>query len=567
MMTRPTIVLILCFSGSLLAGWTLTHRRSAAQGAASHVSSTQTATRIERSRNEERAMVAAAMAPVRAASDRWSAMKAVVELVHRIPPDQISRWLDKKLFQHSDETLKALFYQCLRERYLEIDPEDCIRGMLRSGDEIFMLQQHLAQWAAKDPESVLRLAQEMPDQRKKLVSAAITAFAKSDPERAYQMLGEIRTGTRGGDYYSLDGAYHTLAGNSPGQFLSRCEEWDKNIRETARQAVVNEWIGKDFDGCLNWLKDAPRGKEFFQDVLLSWEKFGGQWVRQLDVLPADWMAAVEKRGSVGSLTRGSEKEWLEADLEGKGFSAAAAQRFRSAALVNLARSHPEEAITRFAALGDVMDRKDVEMNFSLALARKNPELAKQWVESLGDTPNREALEKVIEESQQSPRISTVPPQRTPVEMLRDIADVNKQSSSLDASQWSLEQMGEVSREIGRMSAEQIAILSKKSDALYQFPHSVKAELISRQLALSPQEDQTNVVRNTAQVVSSWGRDDPEKASAWVDSLPAGESRRWAIINLSSHWKRDDPEAAEKWISRLPSEGDRKAAREEVKKPW
>jgi hypothetical protein len=71
------------------------------------------------------------------------------------------------------------------------------------------------------------------------------------------------------------------------------------------------------------------------------------------------------------------------------------------------------------------------------------------------------------------------------------------------------------------------------------------------------------MRAATQLAARWGDEDPNAASKWVSSLPAGEERLWAAKNLASRWADYEPKAAERWMATLP-EADRKAVQDFVK---
>lgn len=61
-------------------------------------------------------------------------------------------------------------------------------------------------------------------------------------------------------------------------------------------------------------------------------------------------------------------------------------------------------------------------------------------------------------------------------------------------------------------------------------------------------------------VVKWAEKDPEAASAWLQTLPAGDAKLWAQKNLATNWAKYDPDATAQWIATLPAD-----ARVEVKK--
>jgi hypothetical protein len=49
-----------------------------------------------------------------------------------------------------------------------------------------------------------------------------------------------------------------------------------------------------------------------------------------------------------------------------------------------------------------------------------------------------------------------------------------------------------------------------------------------------------------------GKESPETAGEWIQSLPDGDAKFYAAKNLKSVWSLYDPEAAERWLKSLPA---------------
>ena len=62
------------------------------------------------------------------------------------------------------------------------------------------------------------------------------------------------------------------------------------------------------------------------------------------------------------------------------------------------------------------------------------------------------------------------------------------------------------------------------------------------------------------LASIWGRQDPQAAARWLDSVTPGASRDAAIRTFTESWFRLSPSQAEAWVARLPAHQDREAAR-------
>ena len=89
------------------------------------------------------------------------------------------------------------------------------------------------------------------------------------------------------------------------------------------------------------------------------------------------------------------------------------------------------------------------------------------------------------------------------------------------------------------------------------PYPALAGEAIRYLAAHPdagnpsQSPAVNTSKLASNLAVAWSRRDPPAASAWVETLPAGETKSWARKNLAANWANYDPDATEQWISALP----------------
>jgi hypothetical protein len=51
----------------------------------------------------------------------------------------------------------------------------------------------------------------------------------------------------------------------------------------------------------------------------------------------------------------------------------------------------------------------------------------------------------------------------------------------------------------------------------------------------------------------WAMEEPRAAADWAQSLPPGDARAWAALNVYNHWRQFDETAARAWWASLPAE--------------
>ena len=99
--------------------------------------------------------------------------------------------------------------------------------------------------------------------------------------------------------------------------------------------------------------------------------------------------------------------------------------------------------------------------------------------------------------------------------------------------------------------EQTRALNALIPALADSDPKGAADMLGRLLATAPKDSDGNLSNAASNLVSTWGRDDPEAAGHWSSSLPEGNMKNNAISNLASNWASEDFDATGKWIDSMP----------------
>ncbi len=502
----------------------------------------------------EQGNVAAAMAPIRAAGDRWAALKAAIDLAHRIPPEEISRWLDAGLFKHPDDILTAAFYRTLRDRFLEIDPIACLTGMRERQIDHNDIWEYARRWAMSDPRAALQAADERPDLRGMLFGHALTALAGTDPAAVFARLDELQADRNLWSRLDDDSVFQALAAQDSLALLERSRTWQDDFSVWARESALCHWAKKDTTACLAWLAKEPDGEAAFLRLVDGYE-VGKSLVRHLHELPPGWVAALGESDSFHNLTQHAGEAWLAADLEGAGMTSEQALKVRVEAVGDLARNDIAKAIAAYRTLEGLEDgaRRDLINKLAPIFADRDAVQARQWAETLDD-PFREAALVQISGKEAPRNLSEYPV----AEVFQQVIEGKLRRYQVSGDYWSPRTTAEAVEAVRALSPEGIRRLAEDSGYL---SHPVSAEIVDRRIAdgLSGPD----MIRSTASTAAHWASEDPAAVSRWVTTLPEGEARRWAVLNLAAGWNRDDPAAVAAWIDGLASETDRAAAREGV----
>jgi hypothetical protein len=128
--------------------------------------------------------------------------------------------------------------------------------------------------------------------------------------------------------------------------------------------------------------------------------------------------------------------------------------------------------------------------------------------------------------------------------------------------WSPAQLNELTTRFQELPAEQrdriAQFVVESSYSINRNAPALAGEAVRHLLTAEPTgaEDERQA-RQLTQLASSnavrWVLQDAEAASAWVNSLPAGDAKLWAQKNMAANWANYDPEAAAQWVQSLPAE--------------
>jgi hypothetical protein len=239
---------------------------------------------------------------------------------------------------------------------------------------------------------------------------------------------------------------------------------------------------------------------------------------------------------------------------------------------HLANHHSEQLID---ALRTIPLQDSTKNQYNLAvklLARKNPTLIPTWLETLPQSPMKQALavEAFISMSKENPAQAMQLVETLPAEiqksgyqgLVRVLTQTNYEQALKFANEHDAETNGELMREIARVSSVTNPVKATEilADASYasrfdegfrsQFVDHTARNFASKELSRAkqwveklPPQDAPMGYRG---LLYTWLKVDSLAASEWLSQQPAGPARDAGAQEIINQIKDTDPETAEQW---------------------
>lgn len=499
------------------------------------------------------------LAAVRTAGSPEERLAATVALANSLTPSEMAAWLGGGWFDIKGGPERLIFRNFLLARLSETDPEAALAMSLQNGVKVDPIL--IASLAEKEPERLIDFFKKHPDQAAEL--EALRAIAANHPTLALQRLQEmVEAGMR------LDGSNKSfkvllqLAASSPAALEAALGSLPLSMRTPAETALCEQKLLTGFSTEVRALWDRPGGWMMFKSILRENQELRGKLLIELPNLPAIWREEITG-DSYSLIRRGDTGKWLDADLEGQGFSARQAGQIRENALSLMVWYNAEEALSRVKGMEMDSGRRQELMGRIFESLGKNPEKAEALIARMSSPEEREQARKSVAagKAQMLARFGEATDIQTanPQEWLERIGGIDPQDSASYApylhqmEQWAPDKLAELSQQFSSLpdaSKPQVARL------LMAGATPVTGDAI-RYLIDNPGTglDGTaiNPVRMASEYASRLAYRDPASASQWVATLPAGEARLWAQKNVAKNWAVYDPQAAGQWVASLPAD--------------
>ena len=581
-MSNPTPIVFraTCVGGFLataMAGWHLAAPRSTSMiGDAGEKQAAAESKRSERKLGDGGipVHVRETMAAIRGAATPEQRMRATIDLARSLPISELELWLEKRWFDSGDSFDFTLFNKIARQRWEAEDREGLIAYYLKSNSP--RAREMLAKLATEDPARALALSFDKSNPGVEM--ATLFAVAAVDTKLALTHLkGMLERGVFDGpnNIYQASSFLQSFAQKDPAALEALLTSMPRQMREMAEGAITGQKLKADFAGALKELMERPDGFKAFEAAYSQGDDLKGGILDHLSELPESWKKQIGK-----SLHRviGQENaaKWLEADLEGMGFTATDAKRVRDLALHYHAIKNPTEALKMLGSMGLSENSRRNVIGNTFRSARGNPKKMEELMAAL-ESEEDMAIARQFVEVKEGGLVSKDPAQiKEPKEWLEAVMSrdtANRLVYLHYMERWPKEKIDASADEFrGMAAAEKSSLALLLADSNFSASgaggaQELKGEAI-RYLVENPPPKEENKGQGGADPFGFGGQadpnsaassyavflaqKDPDAASQWVQTLPAGEARQWAQKNLAKNWAMYDPEAMQQWVATLPS---------------
>ncbi|MEK7950208.1 hypothetical protein [Luteolibacter soli] len=506
------------------------------------------------------------MEKIRQTKDPGERMRETIDLVNSLPVSELRRWLERGWFAAGDGYERKVFTLLAKERWKRDDPEGYVAwGMKHEKDG----RDVLVEWARTDPERMLDFFRKHPDP---MLELQLWATASNlNPGFATNRLLELAK-TGGADpnfnYWPVD-RLAAIIGKADSSLLeAHLGDLPVEWRGKVQGAIVAARLQKDFPGEVARLAEMPDGWKLMETARQNMEGFSLRVLDAVADFPPAWKASMVENAAAFV----NDPRWVDADIEGLGFTAEQARTIRAQAMRMAVYSSPERVLgslheadlteeQRKSVLGSLFHPGSDPTQMAGMLANLKSFELRQLAESMMVPPANEAA-GVAESAE-------VPPKAQGSWMEQAAEQGGSQFIFMQSlANWNSETEASMIADFKALPEEKKRHAAKVIVGGQEYVSDVEAsramsgEAIRYLLAegVSVASSEKPVTEDTpwtqaALHAARWVQEDPLAASQWVLTLPPGEPRDKAIQLLTTTWNRYDPDAAGKWVQGLPS-GDR-----------
>jgi hypothetical protein len=559
------------FLAMVVIGWNFTGGPAGTVGEAPAPAATRSSRPRPSKPPGNRDVSAAKMALIRNAESTAERMRATINLANELPLSEFGKWLGDGWFDLRDGAELMLFSQIVRDRWWREDPEAfMLWNIARKNywDNATLLEV----WIKKDPQRVIDFFKRHPDNIAEL--DALADLAGTHPDLALQRLLEMNNAGLCDDIiFHGDTLIRKLVEKSPAAMESSLDSLKQPVRELAERFLVLEKFKVDYAGELRKLWARPDGFGVYFSIVSKLEGEPGRIVEDLASLPPAWRNSIALDAEAFIDEKSAEK-WWNADLAGVGFSPSEVYDLRARALRELAAKNPETALRGMAVL---MVDVDHEREWSSFVDRSNiienaltahPEKAAELTALLVTEKDREIARTVLGNMPEENDRKAAAKIETPELWLEKTAVISPAMNSTYGAilqKWDsvkLSALGEQFRSLPDEQKQHAATVIASGVSSDDHNPALYGEAI-RYLLIHPAgaplvdpdalpDSEVFWLRESSIYAGNLAVTEPETARDWVQSLPEGEPKLWAQVNLRSIWSQYDPKAADQWFRTLPA---------------
>lgn len=509
----------------------------------------------------------ARLAPVRGAATPEARMRATIDLANSLPVSEFGTWMEGGYFNLRGGAELTLFTKILMERWMKEDPEGLVEWSLKN--DTYQSHELLSKWSEKEPQRAIAFFKSHPHAEQEM--SMLQSLAKSHPDLALRRFLEITaTGVSSGNSSRAYRFMQALAESSPAALEASLASLPPVLRSQAETALSGRRLVSSFATEIRALWELPNGWKIFEENAGQNSKMAAGVFDELANLPPAWRSSLTSN-SYYFIDESTAEKWLNADLTSYGFTPEQEKSLKRNALGQMDRGKPEEIFKRMAEMDlDDDGRRNLISNV-FAFQSQNPEKAEALVALLGSEADRDLARSIIKDRTIDQDESTPDKPEEWLERLGDLDPKNSNPYSLMSAiqNWDPVKLSELKSKFNGMPDDKkqtVAQIITNNDSVSTRGSEIHGMalhyLVSHPVELP--EDQRNsgkdIIAASSGYVVHLALDNPDAATEWIRTLPAGDAKSWAEKNLATNWAQYDPKAVEQWLKTLPV-----SSREEVKK--
>jgi hypothetical protein len=270
----------------------------------------------------------------------------VVALATSLPPSEFAAWVEGDRFNFRKGPELDVFRMILFERWIKEDPASLIPWAIRNNHG--QAGRALIALAKDDPQRLIDHCRANPNAKDEL--QILDEVAKNHPALALQRLQDLSAAGLPSETLQLAKSLLVeLAKSSPAALEATLESLPLDLRREAESALSGQRLVASFSAEIRALWDRPDGWSIFQSNVSDNGELATKMLAQIADLPQSWKARVAEN-YYQFINSKNSKDWFNADLESKGFSASQAKTIKERSLMALASSDPEFALRNLAGL-------------------------------------------------------------------------------------------------------------------------------------------------------------------------------------------------------------------------
>ena len=486
---------------------------------------------------------------IREAPTEQSRILASLNLARTLPLSEAGKWLEQGLFSQREGFALTAFNKALKERWQIEDPEGY--GLWEIGTVYPPDEQRMAELADANPELLLARIRLITDENHR--TKALATLAQSRPDLALAELAKL-------DYAALANSYRlretfkNIALKDPSSLEGTLDELPSALRNQAQTALYSLRLNEDFKTALAELQEEPLGLDLLTSSFSNFPKIANELLDSFTSLPPSWKTRFTNYPALITQHM-SPQERLSTDWESLGFSAEKAGQIRAETLYDTVRKEKVITIEEFEAAN--LNLEATQQFFNKLLSRKKHQIIDELLPHL----DQGTQDYIASKKEHTPTLAYTDATDFAKVVTGEDAQSQRSDFNKQLGDWDKAELKRFTEDYQVMEGERrrnlnILIATAYGSEIDNLALEIQTQAIE-ELASNPESFQQldgnqSMIRNISKLAMSKFDNDSTAATTWVQNLPEGEGRQWAMKNIAARWSNFEPDAARDWVNQLPA---------------